>query len=168
MKFITSAPAAFAGIARKVNELIYYLNVRLLNMRVETPLSYSISDVNSTLTIDIAALRKLLIGDPNKGPDPSGLGVIGVGSTVAKTLTYEDATIKVTIDADGVKLLHKSSSDYVQMTNAASLVVYDHSSTSSVTIAPAAITRNLTVKEISVCDGGVVKKMLILGSATYT
>jgi hypothetical protein len=83
---------------------------------------------------------------------------------ISQVSFYDD----IKIDKDGVKVTNVASSDFARLGNDGKVTVYDSSSANSLVLDPSAITHAMTIREINVCDGGVAKKMLVVGSAPYT
>jgi hypothetical protein len=121
---------------------------------------------------------------------PTILKVVA-GSPTARTIAIDQNGIKyedgfsayIQINHNGL-IVHGGSNNYVQITKDAVQVIFDaagngvsivknegiHVYTSAgkdCYIANSAITRDMSVREIDVCDNGTAKKMLVLGSAPY-
>lgn len=97
-------------------------------------------------------------------------------------LKVDNLSNSVVIDTNGVTA-YSSGANYVKMSNIALEVVYSGGSGVSIVkdeglhvftsggkdcyIQNSAITRDMSIREIDVCDSGVAKKMLVLASAPY-
>lgn len=73
----------------------------------------------------------------------------------------------ITIDANGIKVLNAVSNNYTRIAADGVITVYDASGLKTLTIDPESVTRDMSIREIDICDGGVAKKMLILASLPY-
>lgn len=197
---IVEAPLALSPIAEKVNELIALVASGGVagSLTAQTPLKLTVADSGpAVLGLDVGKLASLLRSDPNG--TASG-GSSGTTSTAASALPYEDATILITLDANGIKLLNKSTGYYakfyttgaigivvgtneivlnstglslstsgnsqVDITYATGLVVTG-SGGATLTIGFSAITRNMSIRTLTVCDGGLSKSIDVIASAAY-
>jgi hypothetical protein len=141
-----------------------------------TPSAYptALRVVSGSLTIYIDATEgvKVLTGSGSSNYAKIGNdGIITVHNgpnvrsiVISPVSLYDD----IQIDKDGVKVTNRTSSDFARMGNDGKVTVYDSSSANSLVLDPSAITHGMTIREINVCDGGVAKKMLVVGSAPYT
>lgn len=110
---------------------------------------------------DTASINPVVVETPT--PTPEGAAIDAVGSDgklnkVPKHSTWVTPTAyptflrtvtsgkKVTLDSNGLELDNGSQTARIFFT---------------------AFTKDLTIREISICDAGVTKKMLVLGSAPY-
>jgi len=80
------------------------------------------------------------------------------GATPASTSSLIPTAFQATSAGGYIVNLVASSSDGLYMQNAAVANLF---------LQMSAITRNMSIREIDVCDGGVAKKMLVIGSAPY-
>lgn len=92
----------------------------------------------------------------------------GAGGT-ASSLLYEDATIKITIDAGGIKLLNKATNDYAKFYTTGALGVYRNSSGEEFTVAPSdlATTGSIIPRLTGLYDGGVPMSAYVLRGTTF-
>lgn len=88
---------------------------------------------------------------------------------VASTLLYEDATIRITIDASGIRLLNKATNDYAKFYTTGAIGIYDNSSGEEFTVAPddLATTGSIIPRLTGLYDGGVPVEAYVLRGPTF-
>lgn len=110
---------------------------------------------------DTASINPVVVETPTPTPEGAAIDVVGSDgklNKVPKHSTWVTPTNyptflrtltsgkKVTLDSNGLELDNGSQTARIFFT---------------------AFTKDLTIREISICDAGVTKKMLVLGSAPY-
>lgn len=202
---IATAPKAFAGIARAVND------TAALVRAIEGGVGIDVKQGDKKIVIS------LVLNDDGTIP-----GTTGGGGGAATSLSYSDASITITADGNGVKLTNLATGTYVKMyttgalgvTNgstgdftmidhdgkfhsenaagtktfsfvpntgsliyynagnqiqmsASGMVVFSNTYSQTMDVNFNDIVRNIALREVDVCDGGVAKKMLVMASAPY-
>ena len=146
---ISKAPKAFAEFARKHNALVDLL----MTMKGEGGVKVTAS--NSNVIIDG-------FGVAGDGSDGDAVNTVGADGKLVAVVKHATAVTPVTyptalgvVTASVTALINSTG---FTMTNASS---------KSFTVAFAALTYDMSVREIEICDAGATKKMLIVGSAPY-
>ena len=96
--------------------------------------------------------------------------VIADAMAAGDELHYNDGTIKIDIDGNGVKLTVLTgvqANSYVQLTPTGQFDLYSSTSLLHLLINPADVTYSMSVKTVAVCSGGVTKSMKIIASDPY-
>jgi hypothetical protein len=175
---LKTVPAAFAPLAVKINEVVAELNRirRAQLLRANAPLEITEGDSGpAVIDLSLEELGNMLRANSKNGGGGIGGDTYIVGSN-------EGAAVEVP-GSDGklVKVVRHSTAT-TPTTYMTALTIYNTTCTvvqnaSGITITNASsksialassVTQNIAFREVSVCDGGVAKKMLIFGSVLYT
>jgi len=170
---LTMAPAAFAPLAEKVNEIIGSLD-DAVSFRANLPLRLTVADYGPPiLEVDIQDLSKKLklnpkgggAGGASGGGSAGGLAfnAIGADGKLGAVVRHSSYSTPTTYPTE-LKVVNGSTSVLVGTTG----VIITNASSKTCTIAFSEMTQNVSLREINICDGGTSKKMLVLGSAPYT
>lgn len=160
---IADAPLAFASFAAKHNALVDLL----AGMVGQNGISVVMAEKNAIIRANIAAgnvaantanlvgstgyLANAYVANANIGTYPTISRVVNTGRTMRM-----DAT-GLTVEGSALDFKHDPVTGLGGWYVGAYRVEIDSS----------LITANVTLREIDVCDAGVTKKMLVLGSAPY-
>jgi hypothetical protein len=106
---------------------------------------------------------KILVSVSASSPENAAAEVVGSDGKLNKVTKHSTWTTPTTFPT-ALKVVNSSTSVLIDSTG----VTITTSASKTCTIAFSAITQNMTVREIDICDSGTNKKMLVIGSAPYT
>jgi len=113
---------------------------------------------------------KIIISPGAQGPIPTTGGGAGGGggSTIATELHFNNGTVQIDIGPlDGIFFQYIPNGNTVEVTPTGGLIVTDGTTGFEIDLGTSAITHNMGIQTIDVCDAGVAKSMLVIGSATF-
>ena len=141
---IDKAPAAFVDFANKHNAL--------------TALVAMLKGIKG---IKVVVTEKSIV----IGVDPA----TPLAGSLNGSLSYSDASITITIGADGIKLTNIASGDYAKIYPTGAIGITDISSGNELLLSPSDMFYgNIDMKEFTACDSGTPKFVRLLASDFYT
>jgi hypothetical protein len=167
---IETAPAAFSAFAEKHNALVDLIR----RIRGVGPITVTLSDSNILISVT--------------GTGASGSAVEFIGSngrlgygvrhssyvtptTYPTELGVVTGTTSISINSTGVRVVGGSVAvvtGSTSITMGSTGFTMSNASGKTCQILFGALTYDISVREIDICDAGVSKKMLVVGSAPYT
>jgi hypothetical protein len=190
---IQNWPSCFEEFAWKHNRLVYLLR----SMQGRNGITVAVADANILISTTGGAASGdpwHVIGSDGKLGNvqkhsswtagttyPTALGVVTASTTVlidvngisvsGGSIGYRSGTTSITANSSGVSI----TGGYMWVANGAQSITagstgWEMKNTSGKTckILFNALTYDMSVREIDVCDAGIAKKMLVLASAAYT
>jgi hypothetical protein len=168
---IETAPAAFSAFAEKHNALVDLIR----RIRGVGPITVAISDNNILISVTGA-------GGSSGSPVEfiTGNGKLGLGvrhSSYVTPTTYPTelgvvtGTTSISINSTGVRVVGGSIAvvtGSTSITMGSTGFTMSNASGKTCQIFFGALTYDISVREIDICDAGISKKMLVVGSAPYT
>lgn len=163
---VTTAPLALAPTAQSHNALVALIESM-------------VGDNGVKVTVSEGRILIELSGTKGPGNSNSGSSGGGGGTPFNNELHYDDGTIQIDIDGDGISVTASGNTftidddGILQWTNGTNSVVIEGDdiqitgTSGALTIGFSDITRSMGIKTISVCDSGTAKSMDIIASDPY-
>jgi hypothetical protein len=159
---LVGSPAAFANLATKINELVWFVNA-LKSARGAAPfkINWSGGSQGPLHTLDVEQFQGWL--------DQSGISqnISGQAAIAASAGTPEGAAISVVGSNGQLNLVPKHSTWVTPTAYPTTLAVVNAGSGTSLTIDQSSLAHNMSIVTIACCNSGTPASMDIVGSAPY-